>query len=61
MAQLHIIYDELEPPLQCFPGGGPQTVRIAQLPLADGLKDKDLYDVARRLAELLLEQIEGDE
>jgi hypothetical protein len=62
MAQLTVIYDTLDPPLQCV---GPHQVdllstgkfKIAILPLADDLTDLDVYEVARRVAELLLEQM----
>ncbi len=58
MAQLTIIYDELDPPVALRVIAG-VSIRQAVMPLASGLGDVDIYEVARRLAELLLEQL-GD-
>jgi hypothetical protein len=57
MAQLTIIYDTIEPPVsfQRVPDG-PQF-RLAQMAIPDDLAETDVYNVARRLAELLLEQL----
>lgn len=56
MAQLTIVYDTMEPPLTLT---GPQGdgIKIATLPISDDLNGVDVYEVARRLAELLLEQL----
>ena len=35
------------------------TLKTAELSLADDLEGKDIYEIARKLSELLLEQIEG--
>lgn len=58
MAPLTVIYDTMEPPLVCYPPDGlADKVKVAVLPLADDLTALDVYEVARRLAELLLEQL----
>lgn len=31
--------------------------KVAQLDVADGIEGKDIYDLARKLAEMLLEQV----
>lgn len=54
MARLHIIYDPLEPGLITRL---PPTVKAAVLPIPDDLAGRDIYEIARKLAELLLEQI----
>ncbi len=63
MAQITIIYDNLEPPLDCaLPGifiDG--IVKIARMPIAGGLENRDIYELARRLAEMLLEQLSASE
>lgn len=56
MAALTIVYDRLEPPLQ-FANFPVDDVKIARRPVPDDLTEVDLYEVARRLAELLLEQL----
>jgi hypothetical protein len=63
MAQLTIIYDELDPPLQMAADPNmPAHMRpkVASLPLADDLGDIDIYEVARRLAEMMLEQMQRE-
>ncbi len=61
MAQLTIIYDTMDPPLQCkLDPSLRDNVKVARLPLADDLTALDVYEVARRLAELLLEQMTMD-
>lgn len=56
MSSLHILYDptdrlEIEPELVRL------GVKVARLPIPDDLEGRDIYEVARKLAELLLEQI----
>ena len=58
MAVLHIIFDptnKLEPTIvgELFDMG----LRQATLPIPDDLDGQDIYAVARKLAELLLEQL----
>jgi hypothetical protein len=58
MAVLHIIFaptNKLEPtiPGELFAMG----MRQATLPIPDDLEGQDIYAVARKLAELLLEQL----
>ena len=59
MAQITIIYDTLEPPLDCSAPNIPLDgiVKVARMPIADGLENRDIYELARRLAEMLLEQL----
>ncbi len=59
MAQITIIYDTLEPPLDCSVPGIPLDgmVKVARMPIADGLDNRGIYEVACRLAEMLLEQL----
>lgn len=57
MAALHIIFDpsdRLTPTNDEIKHLG---IKVAILPLADGLEGKDIYTVARQLAEMLLEQL----
>jgi len=56
MARLHVIYDPSDRVESILP---PEIgAKVAQVSLADGLEGRDIYEVARRLAELLLEQID---
>lgn len=55
MARLTIVYDTLEPPLRV--DAPPDSVKSAQLSVPDDLEGRDIYEIARRLAELLLEQL----
>ena len=60
MSQLTIVYDESEPPLWMIPPDDPGLrVRVATLPVANGLEGKDIYEIARKLAELMLEAIDA--
>lgn len=60
MATLHIIFDPSERGLRLF---GLEDIpeedrpKVAVLPLADNLDAIDIYKVAQKLAELLLEQL----
>ncbi len=56
MAQLTIIYDDFEPPLELSPPQG-LVIKVARLSLSEDLSETDIYEVARKLAELLLEQL----
>ena len=63
MAQLTIIYDELDPPLQMAADPSmPAHMRpkVASLPLSADLSAVDVYEAARRLAEMLLEQVQRE-
>jgi hypothetical protein len=55
MAILHILLDENDPALKIV--DIPPKIRYACLPIADGLEGRDIYELARKLAELLLEQV----
>lgn len=55
MARLHIIYDPLEPGLQV--AHLPASIKSAVLPIPDDLEGRDIYEIARKLAELMLEQL----
>lgn len=57
MAQLTLIYDTAVPPVVVVNIIPSSDVKIAVLPLSDALTELDVYEVARRLAELLLEQM----
>ena len=60
MPQLTIIYDQVDPPV-LLQFGPNKKVHAAQLFVTDGLAHHDIYALARKLAELLLEQIDGHE
>lgn len=55
MATVAIMYDPQGRGVQPQPEGS--GVKMAILNIADGLEDKDIYAISRRLADLLLEQI----
>lgn len=63
MARLMIVFD----PAEIMSLGAPDTmsalkragIREASLTVPDNLEGKDIYEIARKLGELLLEQIEG--
>ncbi len=64
MAVIHIIYDPLDPPIRIE--RLPDAVKVARLPIPDTHVTRDacsshdeaaIGDIARRLAELLLEQL----
>lgn len=55
MARLYIIYDTREQPL--IMSNGDHLVTTAQIPVKDGLANNDLYTLARKLAEMFLEQL----
>ena len=57
MALLHILYDAREL-VVLAPEMKSAGIRHAVLPVPDKLEGRDIYEVARKLAELLLEQIE---
>lgn len=56
MPAIHILFDPKHKPTEIRPGPE-HEFRIASLTIDDGLRGKDIYDIARRLAELLLEQV----
>lgn len=58
MAKLIIVYDPSDPGMWIDQEKVAANVRYAHLPLADNLGELDIYEVAKKLAELLLEQLE---
>jgi len=55
MPRLHIVFDR-EGRID-WPSGPPPDVKVAMLDIADDIEAIDIYAIARKLAELLLEQI----
>lgn len=56
MTTLHVVYDPTDR-LRIDPPALGQGVKVASVPIANDLEGQDIYHVARRLAELLLEQL----
>jgi hypothetical protein len=61
MAKLTIICDANDPPLEYsmkdLPSFLREHVKMAQLDIASDLEGKDIYEIARKLGEMLLEQL----
>lgn len=56
MATLHVVWDEKELGIT-FPGAQMLGIRRAEIHVADDLDKLDIYELSRKLAELLLEQL----
>lgn len=54
MAMIHIVYDPKEELSFAYI---PPEMHHAHLTVSESLKDQDLYAVAKKLAELMLEQV----
>lgn len=58
MARLFVCYDPEEViELKMMPRAEEHGIRRAALDIAADLADRDIYEIARKLAELLLEQL----
>lgn len=57
MSRIIVIYDS-RGDMQCVPSDrAPRGLKQAMLDIPDDLEGKDIYQIARKLAEMLLEQI----
>jgi hypothetical protein len=61
MAMMAIYYSPENDSMSVDQRAYPSHFRMASLSLAEGLEGRDVYEVARKLAELLLEQMASDE
>ena len=56
MPRLLILYDP-DGNVKVHPDGGNPAWQYASLDLAEGWENKDIYEIARKLSEMLLEQL----
>jgi hypothetical protein len=57
MATLHIVYDPTDKLQPATTDLNPLGLKFAAMPLRDDLSGQDIYAIARRVSELLLEQL----
>ena len=57
MASIHVLYDPNDRIVQDPERDKHIGLKVARLPVPDELENVDIYNVAKKLAELLLEQL----
>jgi hypothetical protein len=57
MSKLLIFYDPADQIIVPRDVREHTDIKVAEVPLADGIEGRDIYEIARKLAGLLLEQL----
>lgn len=57
MASIHVVFDSNDRITMSPERDGQYGIKSARLAIAEDLEDVDIYNIARKLAELLLEQL----